>query len=88
MFRTDNQSLKFVGNGGIDFYLADTEVYVPEDQQGQRGRQNGFLGIGNTTNLNYNYNALLVHDFYTASDINFTTQAGVSYLNFDRNFDL
>ncbi len=85
LLQTDNQALKLVANGGLDFYLNETEVYVPEDQQGQRGRQNGFLGIGNATNLNFNYNTLLVHDYYTESGINFTTQGGVSYLNFDRN---
>lgn len=85
-FQTNNQSLRFVLNGGLDFLFSETEVYVPETFQSQRGRQNGFLGIGRNTVFNYNYSAIGVHDYYTDSGINFTTQAGVTYLNFDNNF--
>lgn len=85
-FQTDNQNLKFVLNGGVDFFLNQTEVYVPETFQSQRGLQNGFLGIGKNNVFNYNYSAIGVHDYYTESGINFTTQAGVTFLNFDNDF--
>ena len=84
-FQTGNQSLRFVLNGGLDFLLNQTEVYVPETFQSQRNRQNGFIGQGRNTVFNYNYNAIAVHDFYTDSGINFTTQAGISYLNFQND---
>lgn len=84
-FTTDNQALRFVLNGGVDFFLNETEVYVPETFQSQRGVQNGFLGIGKNTVFNYNYSAIGVYDYYTDSGISFTTQAGVTYLNFDND---
>ena len=34
---------------------------------------------------NFNYQAILVHDYYTKNKINFTTQGGISYLDFDRD---
>ena len=85
-FRTDNQNLKFVLNGGLDFFLNQTEVYVPETFQSQRGVQNGFFAVGKNNVFNLNYSAIGVHDYYTPSGINFTTQAGVTYLNFDNDF--
>jgi TonB-linked SusC/RagA family outer membrane protein len=85
-FQTDNQNLKFVLNGGVDFFLNETEVYVPETFQSQRGLQNGFLGIGKNNVFNYNYSAIGVHDYYTDSGINFTTQAGITFLSFDNDF--
>lgn len=84
--QTDDQVLSIVLNGGLDFYLNQTEVYVPETFQSQRGVQNGFLGVGKNNVFNYNYSAIAVHDYYTPSNINFTTQAGVTYLNFGTDF--
>ena len=80
-FQSDNQSLNLVFNGGLDFIFSNTFVYVPENFQSQRNRQNGFLAEGKNNLFNYNYNAIAVHDFYTDSGINFTTQAGITYLN-------
>ncbi len=85
-FTTGNQSLRFVLNGGLDFVLNQTEVYVPETFQSQRGIQNGFRGVGKNTVFNYNYNLIGVYDYYTDSGINFTTQAGMTYLNFNNDF--
>lgn len=86
LLQTDNQVLRLALNGGLDYFVNETFVYVPETFQSQRGRQNGFIGRGNNQVFNYNYNAIAVHDFYTESGINFTTQAGISYLNFDNDF--
>ena len=80
-FQSDNQSLNLIFNGGLDFIFGNTFVYVPENFQSQRNRQNGFLAEGKNNLFNYNYNAIAVHDFYTESGINFTTQAGITYLN-------
>ena len=80
-FQSGNQSLNFVLNGGLDYILSKTFVYVPETFQSQRGRQNGFIAEGKNDLFNYNFNAIAVHDFYTESGINFTTQAGITYLN-------
>ena len=84
--QTDNQNLKFVLNSGVDFFLNQTEVYVPETFQSQRGLQNGFLGVGKNNVFNFNYSAIAVHDYYTDNGLNFTTQAGITYLNFQNDF--
>ncbi|MCP9237874.1 SusC/RagA family TonB-linked outer membrane protein [Lewinella sp. JB7] len=81
LLQQDNQTLNLVFNGGLDFILSKTFVYVPENFQSQRGRQNGFLAEGKNDLFNYNYSAIAVHDFYTDSGINFTTQAGITYIN-------
>ncbi len=83
--RRDNLSLRFVMNGGLDFILNETFVYVPETHQAQRGKDNGFIGVGKNKVYNYNYQAFGVFDFYTGNNISFSTQAGVSYLNFERD---
>jgi TonB-linked SusC/RagA family outer membrane protein len=84
--QTDNQVLSLILNGGLDFFLNQTEVYVPETFQSQRGLQNGFFGVGKNNVFNYNYSAIAKHDYYTNNGINFTTQAGITYLNFDNDF--
>ncbi|THH39856.1 SusC/RagA family TonB-linked outer membrane protein [Neolewinella litorea] len=81
VLQTGNQSLNVIFNGGLDFILSKTFVYVPESFQSQRGRQNGFVAEGKNDLFNYNYSAIGVHDYYTESGINFTTQAGITYIN-------
>ncbi|TXB68918.1 SusC/RagA family TonB-linked outer membrane protein [Phaeodactylibacter luteus] len=88
LFQNDQTVVKVTGNAGLDFLFNETFVYVPETHQGQVGRQNGFIGAGRNKAFNYNYQSFLVVDHFTESNINFNTQVGVSYLNFDRNFVL
>ncbi len=80
-----NQVLKFKWNGGLDYFTNETFVYVPEYHQAQVGVQNGYVGVGKNIFTNLNYSAFLVHDLYVG-DISFSTSAGVSYLNFKREF--
>ncbi len=81
ILETNNQALRLVLNGGLDFILGKTFVYVPETFQSQRNQQNGFLAEGKNDIFNYNYSAIGVHDYYTPGGTNFTTQAGITYLN-------
>jgi len=85
LLQTDNQVLKVNFNTGLDYFVSETNVYVPENHQAQIGTNNGFLGVGRNVFNNFNYQAIAVHDYFTSSGINFTTQAGVSYLDFDRD---
>ncbi len=82
----DNLSLRFVGNGGIDFLASNTDVYVPEFAQSQRGGDNGFISKGRNKILQGNYNVLGVFNYYLDNDVSFESQAGVSYLTFDNDF--
>ena len=88
IFQRDNQVLRFNFNTGLDYFVNETFVYVPETHQSQVGGDNGFIGVGRNVFNNFNYQAILVHDYYTDSNINFTTQGGISYLDFDRDLVL
>jgi TonB-dependent SusC/RagA subfamily outer membrane receptor len=84
--KSDNSIVKFVANGGGDFFLNETEVYVPENHQSQIGTNNGFIGAGRNKFNNTNFQAFGIWDYFADSGISFSSQVGVSYLNFDRNF--
>jgi TonB-linked SusC/RagA family outer membrane protein len=79
----DNMQLKFVANGGLDFFQAKTFVYMPETHQTQRVTQGGFVSAGNNTSTQLNYQAFAVLDYFTNNDISINGQVGVSYLNFE-----
>ena len=85
IWQTDEQVLRFNVNGGMDFFLHETNVYVPENHQGQIGKDNGFIGVGKNRFFNYNYQTFLSHDYYTPGNLSFNTQVGISYLNFQRD---
>ena len=86
-YKADNQVLRFTLGGGLDFLSNETFVHVPEDHQGTRGNDNGFVAVGKNKIFNYNYQAFANHDYY-ADNISFSTSVGISLLNFDRDFVL
>lgn len=88
LFQSDRTVVKLTGNAGLDFLFNETFVYVPETHQGQIDQQNGFIAEGKNKLFNYNYQAFAIMDHFTESNINFNTQIGVTYLNFDRNLIL
>ena len=55
---------EFTGNAGLDFYTSNTDVYVPETHQAQRGKDNGFIGIRNNESFNLNYQAFGILDYF------------------------
>ncbi|MEO9483877.1 MAG: SusC/RagA family TonB-linked outer membrane protein [Ekhidna sp.] len=81
-----NYQLKFQFNGGIDFFNANTLVYIPEDHEVQVGTTQGFLSATSNKSFQYNYNAFAVFDYFTGNDLSITTQVGMSYLSFESNF--
>lgn len=83
LLQKDNLQLKLVANGGLDFFLAKTSVYIPETHQVQRSTTNGFISSGGNNSLQYNYQAFAVVDFFTANNISLNGQFGISYLNFE-----
>lgn len=85
LIKKDDQVLKFKWQGGLDFFADETFVYVPEFHQAQVGNQNGYIGVGKNIFTNLNYTAFLVHDLFLG-DISLSTSAGISYLNFKREF--
>ena len=88
LYRGDNSDLKFVAKAGADHYTLTGTVIFPKELQFMRpdqGGLNGVSAVSNTTNTNANYSAFLVHNYRTESNINFTTQAGVTNEQFSQN---
>lgn len=86
IFQNTNTFLKFTINGGLDYFINESFVYVPEYHQSQRDRQNGFIGVGKNTFNNFNYQSFLVFDKYLMDGkLRLGSQAGISYLNFQRD---
>ena len=86
LLTNDRMDLQLRLNGGIDFLANQTDVYVPEFQQGQRASgNNGFIALGKNEVFNINYQAFAVWNNYLGANnsITLSTQAGVTYLNFD-----
>lgn len=81
ILNTSTDRLRFVFNGGIDYLANETDVYVPEIHQAQRGNQNGFIAAGRNVFTNYNYQAIGIwNKDAVGGDLALTTQAGWTYL--------
>jgi outer membrane receptor protein involved in Fe transport len=88
LYRGDKSDLQFVAKAGSDHYTLTSTVIFPKELQFMRpdqGGVNGVSAITNATNTNANYSAFLVHNYTTDSNINFTTQAGVTNEQFSQN---
>ena len=81
LHNSENNQVKLIFNGGLDYLANETYVYVPENHQAQRGADNGFIGVGRNNFTNYNYQAITVWNNNSLDgDLNFTTQGGITYL--------
>ncbi len=88
IYNSDNSSLELILRGGLDFYAQQTRAIFPKELQFQKPENGGLNGAsiqGDTQNKNYNLSAFLVHNYTTASNINFRTQAGLTREFFDQN---
>lgn len=88
LFKKEKSNLELILRGGLDFYAFNSIAFFPKELQFQKpsnGGQNGVSVQGATTNKNYNLSSFLVHNYFTDSDINFRTQAGLTREFFDRN---
>ncbi|HAA11826.1 MAG TPA: SusC/RagA family TonB-linked outer membrane protein, partial [Cytophagales bacterium] len=82
ILQTDNSNIRLNLNGGIDYYLNETSVYVPEFHQAQRGLQNGYVGRGRNKVFNGNLQGFLVYNqFLMGGDLSLSTQLGATYLS-------
>ncbi|MDX1461807.1 MAG: SusC/RagA family TonB-linked outer membrane protein [Marinirhabdus sp.] len=90
-YRGDNSNLELVLRGGLDMYGQQSRAIFPKALQFQKISNGGLNGVsvqGDTQNKNYNLSAFLVHNYFTDSDINFRTQAGLTNERFDRDSKL
>ncbi|WP_258098882.1 SusC/RagA family TonB-linked outer membrane protein [Marinoscillum pacificum] len=87
LLQRNNQSLRLTANGGIDQYTLSTTALFPNSLQFQKNG-NGLNGVsvqGTTVTQNSNYSFFLVHDYFLSSGLSFTTQAGLTFIDFDQN---
>ena len=82
VFQKERQSLDAVIRGGVDAYSLTNEVVSPPALQFEEAKDLSVRGVslaGETTSLNTNIWANLVHRFGTESGINLTTTGGIQY---------
>lgn len=80
LLKRDQHNLKFVANGGIDYYLSEGITALPADLQSQASLSPSVRGISRFStarSLNTNLQGILVYNFMPAATTNFTTQAGL-----------
>ncbi|HEX2094254.1 MAG TPA: SusC/RagA family TonB-linked outer membrane protein [Longimicrobiaceae bacterium] len=88
LFRNDQQSLRFVGIGGLDYFNQRNELYYPRELQFEPNDDGlpgtAVLGVSNNLNLNTTLN--LVHS-WTPGSFTATTSAGAQYEDRDLEVD-
>lgn len=81
-----NQTLNFRFTGGVDHFSQNNKLVFPSELQfEQASGAPGTLIETNTSNLNTNTSALLVHTISANQDLTFTSQAGYTSFNNDQN---
>jgi TonB-linked SusC/RagA family outer membrane protein len=85
MVRTSNQALRFIVNGGVDFFTQKNSLFFPPELQFEpNDAEPGTSLLSNSDNTNLNLNGNLVHNYrprgggYVA-----TTSAGVQFARRD-----
>lgn len=86
IFRTEEQSLEFVFQGGADVIGQRNVITDPASMLHQRVKpQPGLFGVSDASNLNSNMFLTLVHRFEPSQGLSFTTQGGVQFENQQSN---
>ncbi len=88
LYRSDHSNLKATLRAGIDTYSFKTNVQFPKTIQFEKSSNGGVGGVsaqGTTINTNSNYSGFLIHNYFTDSNLNFRTQAGLTREKFDKN---
>ena len=85
LINKSDHSLKLSAQGGVDFVLTESEVYMPENVQYQARRANpGASRYTKSRNVNTNLQAFLI-DEYKMNKFNFTTSFGGVRLTTDQD---
>ncbi len=80
LFSNDNNNLKLILRGGLDQYNLRTTGIFPQQLSFFRvpGTLEGASIVGSSVSTNTNMAGILVHSFYTESNLSFTTQFGLT----------
>ncbi|WP_074409505.1 MULTISPECIES: SusC/RagA family TonB-linked outer membrane protein [Aquimarina] len=82
LFTRENNRIRLILNGGVDYLANETYVYVPETHQAQVGNQEGFVAQGKNNFTQFNAQAIAVWNNTSLNgDLDLTTQFGITYLN-------
>lgn len=85
LYSGEQSNLKLILRGGLDTYTLNTTAIFPRNLQWQVGGDDGIAAHGVNRNRDYNLSGFLVHNYTTSSNLNFTTQAGMTAEFFDLN---
>ena len=87
LLTTERQSVRLVGEAGLDYYSLSGQGLFPRFLQFERASpQPGTTILGETTSLNTNVRLVGVHSYnLSASGVTLTTQAGVTGFRTDQN---
>lgn len=86
ILRGERHALDFVAQGGVDFYSQEDKIISPSELQYEKNSDlPGTSILGETENTNSNLYLNLIHRKSTASNLTFTTSAGVQFENADLN---
>lgn len=86
LFRTDEQSLRFVGSGGADFFAQQNNLTSPFNTQHEAVRAlPGRVVDTRSNSLFSNVFLNLIHNYTTESRISFTTTLGAQFENREIN---
>ena len=87
LFKTSNQSLQFIGNGGVDIFTQRNAVLAPPELYSEQASAlPGASVVSYGQNQNANLNLNLVHT-YQFSGSKATTQIGMAYETQDLDYD-
>ena len=87
VYNSERHNLRFVGNGGLDWFGQKNTLYFPPELQFMPVIQPGKPGaslLANADNLNTNYNLNLVHTYRPAGSV-VTTSVGFQEEDYDLN---
>ncbi len=88
LYQKERSNLKLRFMGGLDYFSLVTTSIFPKELQIMKpsnGGLNGLTAQGTTENKDANYSAFLIHNYYTANNLSFTTQAGITKQTFSQN---
>lgn len=84
ILQKDNLLLQANVGGGIDFFKHGTYAFVDPLHQAQRGTTNGFIGVGNNTLLNMNFQSSVLLNVNVGL-VDLTSQLGMTSIYKDRD---
>ncbi len=82
----ESSSLRFAGQGGVDFSASEALLALPADMQSQRAKAlPGAARIAKNNFFNSNLQGFLIYDWKIGSNVNLTSQVGTVRLSQKQN---